>query len=112
MAPVDVAAPALTLTLSRRLRAGRALRVGTRCSEACSLTYAIVLDTRSARRLHVRRTAARRTLKLTKASTQTLTLRLPRALRKLKSGRLTVRVAAVDAAGNRTTKTVSVRLVR
>src|SRR5439155_1449133 len=56
----DRVAPQLTLTFPAKARLSSAVRRGLRaltgCNEACTLSFRLMLDARSARRLHVRRT--------------------------------------------------------
>jgi thermitase len=105
----DRTGPGLDLALTPRRDLGaflrRGLRVRVRCTEACALTA-------EARR--GRRRLARRTARRTSAGTTTLTLRLSRAerrrLRRSRSVLVTLRITAVDAAGNRSSETVRLRL--
>jgi hypothetical protein len=115
-APRDTLAPVLVLDLARRatikglLKSG--LRVAAHCSEGCRLTYRVLLDATTAKRLHVRRTAATRKHALKRAATDHADLKLPKALRRARSAKLTVEVRAVDAAGNAVTHRVTVALRR
>jgi hypothetical protein len=113
---VDRLAPALGLALARRARLGTAVRRGLRasasCSEPCRLSFALVLDARTARRLHLRRTVAGATRRLTAPGTRAVVLRLPRALLRVRAARVVLRVRATDAAGNTSTRTSTVDLRR
>jgi subtilisin family serine protease len=112
----DTAAPVLVLDLARRatirgiLKSG--LRVAAHCSEGCTLTYRVLLDAKTAKRLHVKRTAATRKHSLKRAATDHADLKLPKALRRARSANLTVEVKAVDASGNAVTHTVTIALRR
>jgi hypothetical protein len=114
--PRDTTAPALVLDLARRatirgiLKSG--LRVAAHCSEGCKLTYRVLLDAKTAKRLHIRRTAAKRTRSLKRAATDHADLKLPKALRRARSAKLILEVKAVDAAGNAVTHTVTITLRR
>jgi hypothetical protein len=112
----DRTAPALVLAAPSRMKLATALRRGVRaaarCSEACTLSFALVLDARTARRLHVHRTLARATRRLVRRGVATVGLRPPRALARLRSARLTLRVGATDAAGNTTVRARAIVLRR
>jgi subtilisin family serine protease len=114
--PKDTFAPVLVLDLARRatvkglVKSG--LRVAAHCSERCTLTYRVLLDAKTAKRLHLKRTAATRRHLLKRAATDHADLKLPKALRRARSGKLTVEVKAVDAAGNAVTHKVTVALLR
>src|SRR5205085_339749 len=110
----DVAAPVLALSLGRhasiRTLLSRGLRLAVHCSEGCRLSYRVLLDAKTAKRLHRQRTAATRKHTLTKAATDSASLRLPKALRRVRSGKLTVQITAVDGAGNAVSRTLTVAL--
>jgi subtilisin family serine protease len=112
----DRTAPRLALTVRRRARLGpavrRGLRARARCSEPCTLSYVLRLDARTARRLGLQRTVARATRRVAVAGSATTTLRLPRALRRVRVARLTLRVRATDVAGNTATRTATIVLRR
>jgi subtilisin family serine protease len=114
----DRTAPTLRLDVRHRgsLRTAirRGLRVLAHCSEGCTLSYSLLLDTSSAHRYHSRRTIATDSGALRAAATDhgVLHLRLPRKARRAHSLRLTLRVRARDAAGNRVTRTVAILLRR
>ncbi|MEA2268312.1 MAG: serine protease [Solirubrobacteraceae bacterium] len=112
----DLIGPALVLRFPKhaRLRAAmrRGLRAVARCSEACALSYALVLDARTARRLHLRRTVARARGSAAAAGTRTKILRLPKALARARAVTLTLHVRATDRAGNATTRTAAIVLRR
>jgi subtilisin family serine protease len=113
---VDRRAPALRLTFARRARLGtavrRGLRASARCSEPCRLSFALLLDARTARRLTLSRTVARATRRLSAPGTRTVLLRLPRALARVRSARVVLRVRASDAAGNARTRVATADLRR
>ncbi|HEY3186687.1 MAG TPA: S8 family peptidase [Solirubrobacteraceae bacterium] len=112
----DHVAPELVLSLpaSARMRAAvrRGLHVAARADEACTLSFRLLLDSRTARRLHVRRTLALDTSTAQAGAARTLELRVPRALTRVRTARLTLRVRATDAAGNVATRAVTIMLRR
>jgi subtilisin family serine protease len=112
----DTAAPLLVLNLGRKARIktllSRGLKVAVHCSEGCRLTYRLLVDAKTAKRLHIRRTAATRRHTLTRAATDSASLKLPKALRRVRSAQLTLEVTAVDSAGNAVTRKVTVALRR
>ena len=112
----DRVAPQLTLTFPAKARLSSAVRRGLRaltgCNEACTLSFRLMLDARSARRLHVRRTLARETTALRGGAPDTLALRVPKAVARLGAVRLTLRVRATDVAGNVTQRTAALALRR
>ncbi|HEX2106064.1 MAG TPA: S8 family peptidase [Solirubrobacteraceae bacterium] len=113
---IDRRAPALRVGLTRRAKlrtaVRRGLRASARCSEPCLLSFALVLDARTARRLDLGRTIARATRRLTAPGTRAVVLRLPRALTRVRTARVVLRVRATDAAGNARTRSATVDLRR
>lgn len=118
----DKAAPALKTKIARRVRRSvllRGLTVKLNCNERCRVTAELLIDRRTAKRL---RLAARRWVRIGRAKKSfagSAKLRLrpsAKARRRLRRGRLrsvTVRVRAVDAAGNRSRYvTRKVRVIR
>ena len=112
LTPADRTAPRLSLTISRQ-RLGtvlsRGLRVTVTCSEACSLSSALWLDGRLARRLGLSRKAravivGRATARVSAAGRRLVVLRFSATARRrlagLRSLRLTVKHTARDRAGN------------
>ena len=91
--------------LKRRLRLARTVRIPFRCSEACRAGVQLRTTRRAARRLGVPVRIARATRRLRRAGRGTAILRIDRrVVRRLKAARrlpLSVRLTAVDAAGNR-----------
>ena len=92
------------LSLAKALRRGVAATVG--CSEACSYRTSLLLDARTAKRLHISRrvTSGQRTTNLTGVGRRTIRIKLARrartALRTVASVKLIVRATATDLAGN------------
>ena len=92
------------LSLAKALRRGIAATVG--CSVACSYRTSLLLDARTAKRLHISRRVAsgQRTTNLTGVGRRTIRIKLARrartALRNASSVKLTVRAIATDRAGN------------
>jgi len=106
----DRTPPSITLFVRSRLSSARALRRGIAatigCSEACSYRTVLLLDARTAKRLHITRrvSSGQRTTKLPAAGRRTIRIKLARrartALRNLSSVKLVVRAAATDSARN------------
>ncbi len=118
----DTAAPAVTVRAPRRLARRtllRGVKVTVTCSEACTATGQLMIDRATARRVGLGKKAmsvgrARKTL--AGPGRVTLTIRPPaKARRKLRHGKLrrvSVKLGAVDLAGNRAptlTRRVAVR---
>ena len=117
----DTTAPRIAILGSarHRLRAVEAgLVIGLRCSEACAATATLVADRRTARRLRLpaSRVAARDAAQVAGAASTYAFLRFPRAVKRRvwsrRVTRLTLRVEAVDRAGNRRVATRRIALVR
>ena len=119
----DTRAPKLRTGVARRqdLTAvrRRGLRATVRCSEACRVSARLIMDRRTARRLRLGRRAVlvgqasgRRTAVRSHALRVRLTPRAGRAVRRARSLRLTLRITATDAAGNRATQAVRVSIRR
>ena len=113
----DTVAPDVTARVARRHRldtieGGLVVRI--RCSEACAVAATLRADRRTARSLRLRssRIAASGSAEVAEAATTYAFLRFPRAVKRRvwqrSSTRLTLRVVAVDRAGN--ARTVSRRL--
>ena len=104
----DATAPSIRLAVRRQrllraLRRGLAARVN--CNEACRLGATLVVSQRDARRLRLSRVVARASQPLRPAGTRPLTARFSRRARtrigRLRGVRVTLRLSALDAAGNR-----------
>ena len=117
----DKSAPAIRLSVERRFRfaaVAGGLIVGVRCSEACAVTATLRIDRRSARRARLRAGAAvaSGSAQLERAASTYAFVRFLRsARRKLWRAGLvtgTLRVTAVDRAGNRRELRRSVRISR
>ena len=117
----DAVAPDVTVRVARRHRLDtieEGLVVRIRCSEACAVTATLRADRRTARRLRLRssRIAASGSAEVAQAATTYAFLRFPRAVKqqiwRRASTRLTLRVVAVDRAGNARTVSHRVTLVR
>ena len=103
-------APTITLFVRSRLSLAKALRRGipatVGCSVACGYRTSLLLDARTAKRLHISRRVAsgQRTTNLTGVGRRTIRIKLARrartALRNVASVKLTVRATATDRAGN------------
>ena len=102
--------PTITLFVRSRLSLAKALRHGIAatigCSVACSYRTSLLLDARTAKRLHISRrvTRGQRTTKLTGVGRRSIRIQLTRrartALRNVASVKLMVRATATDPAGN------------
>lgn len=111
LTPPDTRPPLVALTARARQRRATALRRGvaatTRFDEVATVVAELVLDRRTARRLRVGTRLARRAHALAAPGTLRLALRpgarARRALGRLRSVRVTVRVTVRDAAGNTST---------
>jgi subtilisin family serine protease len=105
----DRAAPGVALRIDRahlRTVRTRGLRVALGVSEACRATIEVEVDSRTARRLHLRsRVLGRASLRLKAAGKRSATVRLSaraaKAVRSVKRLRIVAVAVAVDAAGNR-----------
>ena len=92
------------LSLAKALRRGIAATVG--CSEACRYRTSLLLDARTAKRLHISRrvTSRQRTTNLTGVGRRTIRIKLARrartALRNVARVKLIVRATATDLTGN------------
>jgi hypothetical protein len=109
---VDGTPPRIELRIRRR-RAARGIRARARVSEAVTITSARVkLSRKVAKRLRTRKRALRaEATKRLAAGTQTLAIKLPRAVRRRGAGqRVGLALALVDDAGNRATKRFSLTL--
>ena len=84
----------------RSLLRGRPLKLAGACNEACTLTVRLVLGARTVGRAstRIRDTGGRKRFNLV------LSARGRRLVRRARSGRLRLRAAAVDAAGNRSSR--------
>ncbi|HEX4759666.1 MAG TPA: serine protease [Thermoleophilaceae bacterium] len=116
--PPDVTPPLLHLALphGQRLRGSlkHGLKLRFRCSEACNLSASLALAKKTAHRLHLKRTVAKRSAQLAPNVRRTLTLKFSSgARRKLKSARrvtLKLVVITLDAHGNKRTSTRHITL--
>jgi hypothetical protein len=115
----DLASPNLRLAVRRQrlltvLRRGFASRVN--CNEACRLGATLAISRRSARRLRMSAVVARGSRAMGPAGTRSLRLRFSRRasskLRNAPSVGITLKLTAVDAAGNRRTLSRRFRLRR
>jgi thermitase len=122
---VDRSAPALGVTLARRLVLrtvlARGLRVPASCSERCTVRVEVTVDGRTAKRVGLSKRAAKTrvataTATVAKGATKSVTVRFTakakRALGRTRSVKAAVRVTATDAAGNARTRARSVTLAR
>jgi hypothetical protein len=106
----DRTPPSITLFVRSRLSLAKALRRGIAatigCSEACSYRPTLLLDARTAKRLHITRRlrTVQRPTNLTAAGRRTIRIKLARrartTLRNVASFKLLVRATATDRAGN------------
>jgi hypothetical protein len=117
----DTTAPAVRLSLASRHRFAAVrggLVVGVRCSEACAVTAELRIDRKSARRAGLRANAAvaRGAAQVERAASTYAFVRFSRGVRRKleRSGRMsgTLRVTAVDRAGNRRKLRRAVRISR
>jgi hypothetical protein len=109
----DKIAPTLGLVIGKlklaKLRA-KGLPVTVSCSEACTFTVTLVIDSKTAKKLHLSRTvtvgkkSGSLAAKGKKKVTVKLTKKAKRKLAKAKKVTFTVKVAAKDKAGNRSSK--------
>jgi hypothetical protein len=117
----DSAAPRLTVSLGRRLRFAAVeagLVVPVRCSEACAVTATLTAGGKLAKRLRLGRSraAARGSAQLERAAGTFAFVRFPKSVQRrvwrLRSARFSLRIVAVDRAGNTARAVRSVTLVR
>jgi thrombospondin type 3 repeat protein len=119
--PNDKRRPGVTLMVARRHKLAtieNGLAVRLRCSEACAATARLVADRRTARRLRLSRSgvAAKGSAQVAGSATTYAFVRFSRTAKRRiwrrPVTRLTLRVTAVDRAGNRRTVARRLTLVR
>jgi hypothetical protein len=116
--PKDTTAPIVSLKAAKQkikavLAKGLALTAG--CDEICAMKITVTIDAKTAKRLKLGKkavTAGSATASKSGKVTVKLSRKVAAKLKKAKSVLLTVKVAAVDAAGNPQTKTLKVTLKR
>jgi hypothetical protein len=126
-APSDHTAPTVSITTPKQpsLRSiiARGLRISVACSEPCMIKAELALSRAIARSLGLPTPGSRNTVVIGRGAgalhasgrasiTVKLTAKARRALRRLRQGRLTLRITATDAAGNakRMTATIKPRI--
>jgi hypothetical protein len=92
-APPKVTAKAKRSSLAKLVRSGVTATVG--CDELCNLVVTVVLDTASAKRLHLKRTLARETTTLLRASHTALRLHVSKTAKAKLSGEHVQRVTLI-----------------
>jgi hypothetical protein len=122
--PADTTAPGLTLKLQRSPLAtvlGKGLKVSASCTEACTVSTTATITAATARKLKLSKGKAAFALARSQTSAAAgaaksvqlrVSSRTVKALRKVRSLPVTVTVEATDVAGNKTTKTQTLRLKR
>jgi glucose/arabinose dehydrogenase len=123
-APSDHRSPTVSLTVPKQLSLGsiiaRGLRIHVACSEPCMIKAELQLSRAIARSLGLRTPGSRSMVVIGRGAralhasgrasiTVRLTAKARRALRRLRHGRLTVRITATDAAGNAKRLTASIK---
>jgi hypothetical protein len=119
--PADTTAPVLGVTIAKtKLKAllSKGLPVTVSCSEPCSFSLALTLDSKTAKALHLSKvvTVGKSSSSMTKAGKKKavvkLTSKAKKALKKAKKVVLIVKTTAKDKAGNAATKTKKVTVKR
>jgi PKD repeat protein len=120
----DHTSPTVSMTLPKQLSLGsiiaRGLRIRVACSEPCMIKAELQLSRAVARSLGLRTPGSRSMVVIGRGAgalhasgrasiTVKLTAKARRALRRLRQGRLTVRITATDAAGNAKRVTASIK---
>lgn len=110
----DTTKPKLKVTIAKKFVKASAFKKGMRivisCSEACKFKTQLVMDAKTAKKLHISKVLKTVTGKLSKSGKKTVTIKLSKkvqkALRRLSKITISVKTKATDTAGNASVSTV------
>jgi hypothetical protein len=113
----DTTAPIVLLAPRERSSMRRPIAVRYSCSEACTTTLDLIVDSKTQKRLRLKsRTLGTATATLTAAGKGTASVKVTRAalkrLKRARSVKAKLRATSTDAAGNRTLQTAKILLTR